>query len=86
MTASWCFNVAGPGLVRVSTSPIAQGWRRIASRAEEARRRISACQSPPTVGQVDLAEDDVNDAIKDLILVGHVVVNRHRLDLECVRE
>ena len=50
MTASWCFSVARPGLVRVSTRPIAHGWRRMASRADAARRRISLCQSPPIVG------------------------------------
>ena len=27
MVASWCRNVAGPGLARDSMSPIAQGWR-----------------------------------------------------------
>ena len=50
MTASWWRSVAGPGLVRDSSSAIAQGWRRSTRRAEFARRRISARQSPPAVG------------------------------------
>src|SRR5580765_7794845 len=33
-------------------------------------------------GQVDLAEDDVDDAVEDLVLVLDVVVDRHRLDAE----
>jgi hypothetical protein len=34
------------------------------------------------VWQIDLVEDEVDDAVKDLVLVGHVVVERHRLDAE----
>jgi hypothetical protein len=36
--------------------------------------------------QIDLAEDDVNDPIDDLILVGEVVVDGHRLDPEFLAE
>ena len=32
--------------------------------------------------QVDLAEDEIDDAVEDLVLVGDVVVERHRLDAE----
>ena len=46
MLASWCRRVAGPGEVRDSSSPIAQGWRRQHRRAELARLRISARHSP----------------------------------------
>src|SRR6478672_3079254 len=35
---------------------------------------------------VDLGEDHVDDAVEDLALVGHVVVDRHRLDAELLRE
>jgi hypothetical protein len=31
-------------------------------------------------GQLDLAEDEVDDAVEDVVLVGHVVVQRHGLD------
>jgi hypothetical protein len=33
-------------------------------------------------GQVDLAEDQVDHAVEKLVLVGHVVVQRHGLDPE----
>src|SRR5947209_12011996 len=33
-------------------------------------------------GQDDLAEDEVDDAVEEVVLVGHVVVQRHRLDPE----
>jgi hypothetical protein len=32
--------------------------------------------------QLDLAEDDIDDAVEDLALVGDVVVDRHRCDAE----
>ena len=50
MNASWWRRVAGPGEVRACRSAIAHGWRRSTDRAEFARRRISARQSPPAVG------------------------------------
>src|SRR5271166_5786059 len=37
-------------------------------------------------GQVDLAEDQVDHAIEELVLVGHVVVERHGFDPEGVAE
>ncbi len=37
-------------------------------------------------GQVDLGEDEVDDAVDDLVLVGEVVVERHRLDAEVLAE
>ena len=37
ITASWCSSVAGPGALRDSISPIAQGWRASTSRAAVAR-------------------------------------------------
>lgn len=37
-------------------------------------------------GQVDLAEDDVDHAVEDVVLVGHVVVERQGLDPEFLGE
>jgi hypothetical protein len=50
-TASWWRRVAGPGEVRESISPIAQGWRDKISRAEMARWRMAVFQSTPAVGR-----------------------------------
>ena len=65
---------------------IAHGWRVIAARADRARRRIAVFQSVSVGGQVDLAEDQVDHAVEDVVLVGDVVVERHRLDAELLRE
>src|SRR4029077_21000513 len=37
-------------------------------------------------GEVDLAEDEVDHAVEEVALAGHVVVERHRLDPEGVAE
>ena len=34
------------------------------------------------LGQFDFAEDQVDDRVQDLVLVGDVVIDRHRLDAE----
>ena len=36
--------------------------------------------------RVDLADDDVDQAAQELVLVGHVAVQRHRHDVEGLRE
>ena len=36
--------------------------------------------------EVDLAEYEIDDAVQDVVLVGDVVVERHRLDLELLTE
>ena len=82
MTASWWRSVAGPGEVRVDIKAIAHGWRRSAWRADSARSRIACLPIGCTRGQVDLAEDQVDHAVEELVLVGHVVVQRHGLDPE----
>src|SRR3954469_13688580 len=41
---------------------------------------------PAGHGKLDLAEDDVDERGEDLVLVGDVVVDRHRLDAELLRE
>ena len=76
----------GPWVVRPSISPIAQRWRLSASRVETARVRSSAFQSPPAGGRLDLAEDDVDHPVEEVVLVGDVVVERHRLDAELLGE
>ena len=35
---------------------------------------------------IDLAHDRLDDAVEDLVLVGHMVVERHRLDAELLAE
>jgi hypothetical protein len=37
-------------------------------------------------GEVDLSEDDVDHAVEKIFLVGHVVVQRHRLDPDRLAE
>ena len=39
-----------------------------------------------TIGQVDLADDDIDHAIQQVVLVGDVVVERHRLDRQLLAE
>ena len=85
ITASWWRRFAGPGFRRDSIRPIAQRWRARTSRTEIARRRI-AVPSRPRGRQVDLAEDEIDDAVDELVLVGEVVVERHRLDPELLAE
>ena len=43
---------------------------------------MAAFQSASPARQLDLAHHDVDDAIEDVVLVGHVVVEGHRLDAE----
>src|ERR1035437_7726846 len=51
-------------------------------------RPASHCRPPVVVdrGRLDLAEDDVDHAIEQLILVRHVLVERHRHHAELLRE
>ena len=37
-------------------------------------------------GELDLAEHEIDHAVENLVLAGHVVVERHRLDVQPVRE
>jgi hypothetical protein len=37
-------------------------------------------------GKVDLAHHEIDHAVEDVVLVGHVVVERHRLDTEPLAE
>ena len=53
------------------------------------RDRAPAHRRPPIASdqrQLDLAEDDVDDAVEDVRLVGDVVVERHRLNAELLCE
>ena len=85
MTASWWRRVAGPGEVRVDIRAIAHGWRRSACRAECARSRIAVIQSAPPRGRSISPKTRLTDAaVEELVLVGHMVVERHGLDLEGV--
>ena len=84
-TALWSRELAGPGVIRVSISPTAQRWRLRASRVEIARRRIAVLQSSRR-RRFDLAEDDVDHPVEELVLVRDVVVERHRAYAELVCE
>ncbi len=64
----------------------AHGWRSITPRAAITWARSAAFQSPGRVGQLDLADDHVRDAIEDLVLVPDVAVERHRIDAELLAE
>ena len=39
-----------------------------------------------TIGQVNLADDDVDHAVQQIVLVGDMVVERHRLDRQLLAE
>jgi hypothetical protein len=56
---------------------IVQGDRQLPDR----RLPLAPCR-----GRLDLAGDEVDDAVQDLVLVGDVAVQRHRLDTEILAE
>ena len=86
MTESMYPSTTGVGLARDSITREAQGWRSSARRAERIRRRTSLFQSDPADRRVDLADDDVDHAVEQLVLVGHVLVERHRHDAQFLSE
>ena len=51
-----------------------------------ARLRMAAPPIGPAVRQVDLAEDEVDHPVHEIVLVGEVVVEGHRLDPELLAE
>ena len=72
----------GPGEVRDSISPIAQGWRESDLAGEIARRRMAPPQSARRAGSSISPNTKVDHAVQQVVLVGDVVVQRHRLDPE----
>lgn len=36
--------------------------------------------------ELELVQDEIDDAVQEVVLVGHVVVERHRLDAERITE
>ncbi len=74
--------VAGPIEPRASISPIAHEWPASTSRVEKARRRIASFHALAATGDLDLADDELDDPVEDRVLVGHVLVQRHGLDAE----
>ena len=76
----------GPGLARDSIRPIAHRWRSSASRTEIARRRIAVFQSAPATGRSISAKTRSTMPSRTSLLVGEVVVERHRLDAELLAE
>ncbi len=78
--------VAGPGSVRDSITRGAHGWRSMTPRAAITCRRIAVFQSVSVRDDVDLADDDIDDPIEDVVLVLDMVVQRHRIDPEFLAE
>ena len=72
----------GPGWCATPAGRSPTGAVRARACADSARRRISARHSPSGEGSSISAEDDVDDAVEDLLLVRDVVVDRHRLHPE----
>ena len=64
----------------------AQGWRVSASWTEIALLRIAASPVSGRRRRLGLGEDEVEDAVEDVVLVGDVVVQRHRLEAERLAE
>ena len=86
MTASWCRRFAGPGL-----SPRLHQ----ADRPAVARQGVADGDRPPAHGglpvaaargHADLREDGVDHGVDEVVLVGHVAVQRHGRDLELLGE
>ena len=48
--------------------------------------RRSAFQSPVGAGALDLADDQLDDAVEQVVLVPDVAVERHRVDAELLAE
>jgi len=53
---------------------------------EIALLRTAWSHSPPGGGQLALREHEVEEAVDQLVLVGHGVVERHRLEAELLAE
>ena len=76
----------GPMLNRDMISSAAQGWASRTSWAEIAPLPHGRLPVRPGRRDVDVAQDQVDDAVEDVVLVRHVVVQRHRLDPELLAE
>jgi hypothetical protein len=63
----------------------AQGWRSSARRAERIRS-LSALPVGTGDRGIDLAHDDVHHPVDEVILVGHVLVERHRHHAQRLRQ
>ena len=86
MTVSWWRRLAGPGRrprLQQPDGPPVSG-EHLAGRASSPFH----LGPPVTAGsrKLDLAEDDVDQGVEDLVLVGDVVVDRHRLDAQLLGE
>ena len=86
ITESMYASTTGVGVARDSITREAQGWRSSARRAERIRCRTALFQSDPLDRGLDLADDDVDHAVEELVLVGHVLVERHRHDAQFLSE
>ena len=86
ITVSYCRSIAGPGrgprLDDVGRPRMAEEH---AARAEDglAQRRLPAAAR---VDGRDLAHDDLDHAVEQVVLAAHVGVERHRLDAELLAE
>ena len=77
----------GLASVREAITAEAHGWLpHDASRRQDplARRRLPV--GAPCIRQVDLANDGIDHAVQQVVLVGDVVVERHRLDRQLLAE
>ena len=86
MVASSSRRRTGPDRARDSMTLLAQGCRRRTSWAEIVLRRIEALQSGMPVGTSNSVVIELDHPVEDVVLVRHVVVERHRLDAEPAAE
>lgn len=70
------------GFVRDSIAGLAQACRWRARRADSTRVRIVVFQSALVLGRVNFADDDLDHSVKEVFLVGDVLVQRHGDDME----
>ncbi len=86
ITESWCRRVAGPSVVRDWIRVLAQGWRQESFAGRDRPKTHGRLPAGSAGWQSDLAEDEVGDAVQDVLLARDVVVEGHRLDPELLPE
>ena len=86
MSASAATNPVDEDIRRVSTSGIAAGWARMPCHIALAMACASCCQSSVGSGRLTSDDDRGDDEFLETLLVGDVVVKRHRSSSQCRRQ
>ena len=78
--------IAAPVVPRSSMTGRAHGWRSITRRAAITCSRSAGFQWPVRLDALDLADDDLDDAVEQVVLAPDVPVERHGIDAELLAE